>query len=104
MYILRFAIDIKLIIQCVGLLDDRRLEELDVKQWLFKTSGLSELVCGEIAQIFLMNDIAGFVLLKLNHTHLSELGIKSFGVRVRILQAIEALVETGRSSCTAKGH
>jgi len=59
-------------------------------------SGLSEDLCDEIAQIFEKNCIAGYLLLELKESRLEKLGIKLFGVQLRILAAL-ALLKTGRS-------
>ena len=62
---------------------------MDVVVWL-RSMGL-----GKYEAIFRENDIDETVLPSLTHEHLKELGVASFGHRVKLLDAIAALRNDG---------
>jgi mitogen-activated protein kinase kinase kinase len=57
----------------------------DVARWL------SENRVGHLANVFKMNDIRSDVILDLNQESLKEMGIKSVGERIRVLNAVKIL-------------
>ena len=57
----------------------------DVARWL------SENKVGHLANAFKTNDIRGDVILDLNQEYLKEMGIKSVGERIRVLNAVKVL-------------
>jgi hypothetical protein len=67
---------------------------MDVVVWL-RSMGL-----GKYEAIFRENDIDETVLPSLTHENLKELGVASFGHRVKLLDAITAL----RSDASGKAH
>ena len=67
---------------------------MDVVVWL-RSLGL-----GKYEAIFRENDIDETVLPSLTHENLKELGVASFGHRVKLLDAIAAL----RSDASGKAH
>ena len=63
----------------------RTWTDSDVARWL------SENKIGHLATVFKTNDIRSDVILDLNQESLKEMGIKSVGERIRVLNAVKAL-------------
>lgn len=59
--------------------------DTDVARWL------SENKVGQLAHVFKTNDIRGDVILDLNQESLKEMGMKSIGERIRVLNAVKVL-------------
>ena len=57
----------------------------DIARWL------SDNKIGQLANVFKTNDIRGDVILDLNQESLKEMGIKSVGERIRVLNAVKIL-------------
>lgn len=57
----------------------------DVARWLFENK------VGHLANVFRANDIRSDVILDLNQEFLKEMGIKSVGERIRVLNAVKIL-------------
>lgn len=68
----------------------------DVARWL------SENKVGHLANAFKTNDIRGDVILDLNQESLKEMGIKSVGERIRVLNAVKFLRQRNSFYLTSK--
>lgn len=73
----------------------RRWSDNEVARWL------SEIKCANHAETFRNNDIRGDILLELDQSTLQEMGVKSIGDRLRIVNAVKLLRQKAASKTLA---